>query len=250
MSGRIFLTGDLHGTIDVHKLSSSTFTIGTKLKRDDYVIILGDFGFLWTPYPSKEEIWWLKWFDEIKTWTTLVVDGNHDNQERYSLLPTVEMFGSEVGYISDSIFHLRRGHIYNIPDLDSEYSFFVMGGATSIDKEQRIEGISWWPAEVPCYAEFELGLQNLEKHNWKVDYILSHTGPQYVIDEYLESMQQSLSKVGRCNDPVQQYLNNVHEYTTFKRHFFGHMHPDKTWVSSDGKSVCIYNDIIRLIEEK
>jgi hypothetical protein len=237
----IYLTGDTHGTIDIHKLGTTSFD-PSLLDDTDFVIILGDFGFLWTPYPSKDEIWWLKWLDE-KPWTTLVIDGNHDNHERYPLLPDVDMFGSTVGRISKSVFHLRRGHIYDI----FQHKFYVMGGAQSIDKVNRIEGKSWWADEIPTCAQFELGLQNLEKNNWTVDYILSHTCSQKVINEYLESLQHGLSKIDpKNNDPVARYFDEIHNLTTFKKHFFGHMHPEDIWVSKDQKSICLYNDIVYL----
>jgi len=213
------------------------------LDKNDYVIILGDFGFLWTPYPSKEELYWLNWFDQQAPWTTLVVDGNHENHERYPLLPDVDMFGSKVGRISKSVFHLRRGHIYDIPDINGSHSFFVMGGARSIDKAYRTEGKSWWRDEIPTCAQFELGLQNLEVHDWKVDYIISHTGPASVIHQYLCSIKADMwDKTDK--DPVAKYFDNVCAMTNFKRMYFGHMHDN--WVSPDGKYHMLYNHIVDL----
>ena len=40
----IYITGDTHGTIDRDKLNKENFRDEVKLTRDDYVIILGDFG--------------------------------------------------------------------------------------------------------------------------------------------------------------------------------------------------------------
>ena len=44
---RIFLTGDTHIPIDISKLNSKNFPEGKNLTKDDYVIVLGDFGLLW-----------------------------------------------------------------------------------------------------------------------------------------------------------------------------------------------------------
>jgi len=43
----IVLAGDTHGSMDIAKLNSDNFPEGKKLTKDDYVIILGDFGLLW-----------------------------------------------------------------------------------------------------------------------------------------------------------------------------------------------------------
>lgn len=70
----IFITGDLHGTKEIHKLDKKNFPIGESLTKNDYLIILGDFGLIWNN--SKEEIYWRDWLNN-KPWTTLFIDGNH-----------------------------------------------------------------------------------------------------------------------------------------------------------------------------
>ena len=42
----IFVTGDTHGSIDVHKLNHRNFNYDG-MTRNDYIIIAGDFGFIW-----------------------------------------------------------------------------------------------------------------------------------------------------------------------------------------------------------
>ena len=64
--------------------------------------------------------------------------------------------------------------------------FFTFGGATSVDKANRTEFISWWKEEMPTGAEFELGFVNLEKHNWKVDYIITHDCSNITLKELYE----------------------------------------------------------------
>ena len=110
----IYLTGDLHGEIDISKLNSTRFPEGHSiLGKKDYVIILGDFGLVWNN--SKEERYWRRWL-ESKPWTTLFIDGNHENFNMLYMYPVVDKFGGKVGKISDSIYHLRRGEIYTIDD--------------------------------------------------------------------------------------------------------------------------------------
>lgn len=40
----IFITGDVHGEIDIHKLNTKNFPIQRELTKDDYVMVAGDFG--------------------------------------------------------------------------------------------------------------------------------------------------------------------------------------------------------------
>lgn len=38
----IFITGDTHGHIDIHKLNTKNFSIQSELTKSDYLIICGD----------------------------------------------------------------------------------------------------------------------------------------------------------------------------------------------------------------
>ena len=174
----IYITGDTHCPEDIHRLNTSGFPEQKNLTKNDYVIICGDFGGVWYPEDSKyhkEDLYWQKWLRE-KPFTTLFVDGNHENHYLLSQLPEVEMFGGTIGKVCDSVYHLKRGQIYTI---DGK-KFFCFGGAKSIDKEWRVEGLSWWPEEMPSKAEMDYGLVTLEKHDFKVDYILSHCAPSSI----------------------------------------------------------------------
>ena len=171
----IYVTGDTHGRFE--RFSNKSWPGGRSFTEDDIVIVAGDFGLLWSSAPDEQELYWRKWLTS-KPWTLLAVDGNHENHPRLNSLPRVPMYGGTVGVIDRNIFHLRRGEIYTIQGK----KFFTFGGANSIDKATRIMGVSWWPEEIPSYAETEYGLTNLEKHQYSVDYIISHTAPQEACD--------------------------------------------------------------------
>ena len=47
MAGRIFITGDTHGELDIERLGSRRFAAGAELDKDDFISVLGDFGFPW-----------------------------------------------------------------------------------------------------------------------------------------------------------------------------------------------------------
>lgn len=211
----IYIVGDTHGEIDHWKLNTSVVKKNCN-EYPQYVIVLGDFGFIWENDPKNErEIYWLNWLEK-KPWTTLFIDGNHENHHRLNNYHTVNMFGSEVGQISDKIFHLKRGNIYYIEDK----TFFCMGGAESTDKHLRKAYIDWWPEEISFYRDYYNAINNLQKVNYKVDYVLTHTAPKSIIEQYYNSS-------GRYKDPTSEMLEDIKNKVEYKKWFHGHMHEDK-----------------------
>ena len=231
-TGRVFVTGDTHGEIDLFKLSSKGFPDGKTLTRDDYVIIAGDFGVLWSNRPDSTEKYLLAWL-AAKPWTTLFIDGNHENFTRLQDLPSVEMFGNKVGVVNDTTFHLRRGEVYTI----AGKRIFCFGGAKSTDRAYRIEGKTWWPEEEPNYIETDYGLQSLEQVGYEVDYIITHNGPATIIK------MMNLLWSGVNDDPICKYFDHVISATKFRGYFFGHHHADV----EQGKFRCLYKNIVELI---
>ena len=96
----IFVTGDTHGEIDISKLNTKNFPIQRELTKDDYVIVTGDFGLVWDG--SKADRHWQQWLNE-KPFTTLFVDGNHENHELLQQYPVTEWNGGKVHQIQPSI---------------------------------------------------------------------------------------------------------------------------------------------------
>jgi len=235
----LFCTGDLHGHIDIKKLNSKNWVQGSTLTKDDYLIVAGDFGLVWDhTSSSKQEKYWIDWLSS-KPWVTLFVDGNHENHPRLNQLPTETMFGSDVGVLTDSIYHLRRGRVYLIPDVTSVSTevrkVFTFGGADSIDQAQRIVGISWWPSEIPSRAEFDLAWENLEHHQWEVDFVVTHTAPTSVL------LSRGIT-LYRPYDPVQEMLEQMWEKLEYKHWWFGHWHRD-LWGDKD---TFLYQRIVRM----
>jgi len=221
----IYITGDTHGDNDIMKINSRKFT-DKNLTSKDFLIICGDAAIVWDGDKFDRYIQSL-WND--KPWTTLYVDGNHENHFILNHLPTEKWHGGNVHRISDKIIHLCRGQVFKI----NGKKFFTMGGADSIDKWQRIEGRSWWKEELPSNEQYEEALDNLEANNNKVDYIVTHCAPK----SYLDSINPYYD-----SDHLNRFLDTVEETTEFKRWFCGHYHIDKTI----GKLRVLYNDIIKV----
>ena len=230
---RIIFTGDTHGSLEIKRLSFKNFPEGRNLTKDDYIIICGDFGCIWDG--SNCDKYWLDWLED-RPFTTLFVDGNHEN---FNLLYSWEIpiednwHGGNVRVIRPSVLHLMRGQIFTINNM----TFFTMGGATSVDKHLRKENISWWPQEIPSYIEMEYGINNLNEHNNKVDYIITHCLPNSILDRIDRWCPQ--------HDSLTNYLEKmIVQNIDFKKWFCGHYHIDKT---IDDRYYICYNDFLELL---
>lgn len=231
---RIFVTSDTHGDYDLHKLSSKAFPIGKTLTKNDYVIVCGDFGAIWDG--GKSDAYLQKWYAS-KPWTTLFVDGNHENHNLINSYPVEEWNGGKVHKINDSIIHLMRGQVYDI----NGKTFFTFGGAESVDRCYRRENISWWANEMPSNAEYEEGIKNLERVNWQVDYIITHDSDM----EDIENLGYWYTISGNALNRYLWHLKHTF-YLQYRHHYFGHHHLDKVVGVKDR---CVYNDVIELTED-
>ena len=247
---QIFVTGDTHG--DVRRLNSTTFFEQKEMTKDDYVIILGDFGLVWDHTgESKDEKYWLDWLED-KPFTTLFIDGNHENHDRLNELPVEEWNGGKVHKVRPSVIHLMRGQVFKIDRL----KIFTFGGASShdikdgilepgdprikewwkdYDKLFRINKQSWWEGELPTKAEMQEGIDNLEQNNWKVDFIFTHC-----------TSSDTTALIGGGlygQDFLTKYLQEIKERTKFRQWFFGHHHIDEP---INSKEICLFEQIIRI----
>lgn len=252
----VFVTGDTHA--DFLRFNTRSFVEQKEMTLDDIVIICGDFGGVWND--SKEERYWLDWLSE-KNFTICFVDGNHENFDRLlgDEFETVDFHGGKARRIRKNIFYLMRGYVF---DFEGK-SFFAFGGASSHDiqdgildpndyateeefkavwkewyydlKRFRVNHVSWWKEEMPSREELEFGIENLEKNNWKVDYVISHCMPQEVC-----------SVMGYGNsDSLTRYFNELLiNKLKFKEWHGGHYHRVDRIM---GKFYLHYEDIMRIL---
>ena len=249
----IYVTGDCHQNF--RKFNTKIFPEQKEMTKEDYVIICGDFGGVWNKeVENKEEKHLLDWLEE-KPFTTLFVDGNHENFDRLYSYPVELWHGGKVHKIRPSVIHLMRGQIYEI---DGK-SFFTFGGASSHDIESgildpedpdfkekkkwldrewrsyRVNHITWWAQELPSEEEMQEGRANLAAHDNQVDFIVTHccaTSTQMLIDE------QKLKP-----DIETDYLEEIKQTIQFKKWFFGHYHDNRN-VSK--KEILIYEQFVRI----
>lgn len=206
----LYITGDTHGNFD--RILKWTET--TNLNKDkDFLFILGDFGYIWDNKRTSFEKDNLD-FISCLPFTTLFIDGNHENHERLNSMRVVNFSGGKAHKVYDSIYHLMRGQVYEI----AGKRIFTFGGASSIDKHLRTEGISWWKEEEFNYCEANTAYENLNNVGWEVDYVLTHSAPFSIRDKLFES-----NKPSSTERMLEAMLRNI----KFKRWYFGHYHIDK-----------------------
>lgn len=254
----IYITGDTHA--DFTRFSVDSFYEQKEMTNQDenFMIITGDYGGVWDQEESKNEKWWLNWL-ENKPFTTLFVDGNHENFDRLYTYPVKEWHGGLVHEIRPHVLHLMRGQVFTIEDK----KFFTFGGASSHDiqdgildpndyetyddfrevwkqwygenKMFRVKGISWWPQELPTEEEMRTGKENLAKHDNKVDFIISHSPAA----SHIALLGHGLYE----QDILTQYLEEIRCTTEYKRMFMGHMHINR---AINDRDICLYEQIIRI----
>lgn len=222
------ITGDTHGMLDIGKVVSFFSDHESEYTKEDYLIICGDVGVCGFSAFRETEV--RNVLRNLPV-TTLFIDGNHENFEELNSYSVDVWNGGKVHFIESGIIHLMRGQVFNIDGV----SFFTFGGAYSIDKMYRIEGESWFPEEIPSYAEYEEGWSNLERAGFRVDYILTHTGPREVV-AYMGYGELSDDEV-----ELRQYLQRVADNTDFTAWYFGHFHDD---TDVENRFYCLYDEMI------
>ena len=244
----IYVTGDTHRNEDILNVNQWYQKHRKDIDKNTILIQLGDWGAIWYEEGSiqyeKDKVLQTKWAK--KDFTLLVVPGNHENYNLINKLPVVNKFGGKVRelkpynpYSSNkkykSIYLLERGEIYEIQDK----TFLALGGAESIDKSMRVENISWWRDELWSKQEEDNCLNNLNKHNWSVDYVVSHTCPTSIVKKIVKNYNNNYA------DPTSKFFQFLLDNgLKFKEWHFGHWHTD---IQIDDRFYCHFNAIPKKI---
>lgn len=249
----IYITGDCHQ--DFERFNLDVFPEQKEMTKDDCVIICGDFGGVWNRNEeSSREAKLMDWL-ENRPFTTLFVDGNHENFDRLYAYPVEKWHGGKVHKIRPSVIHLMRGQVFEI---DGK-SIFAFGGASSHDiaggilepddpdfkkkKKKldqgwypyRVNHVSWWKQELPSEEEMQEGIENLAAHDNKVDFIVTHC--------CASSTQNLLGGGLYKTDILTEYHEKIRQNTSFKKWFFGHYHDNR---NVNIEEILIYEQMIRI----
>ena len=226
----IFVTGDTHGDIDFSKLEKFG-RFNADLTKDDYVIIAGDCGVLWSEETKNA---YINMYSSLP-FTVLFVDGNHENFDMLNAYDVEMWQGGKVHKIADDIIHLMRGQVFEI---DGK-TIFTFGGARSTDKSRRTEHESWWAEEMPNYDELDEGILNLKPYNNKVDYVITHACDEKTL-YYPPFITYGYAYTISLDNRI---LSNFEDILTYKHWYFGHYHIDRAIMED---KTCVYNHFYEL----
>lgn len=142
------------------------------------------------------------------------IRGNHDNPE--------------VAYLQHNF--IKDGTIENH---DGVRIGFV-GGANSIDREWRTEGVDWWPDEQLSLGALQAILDKFIDTQPEV--IISHECPEFVSTVICD--QRGFRKY-QDDNRTRLMLENIYYHYKPKLHIFGHWHADMDWVYQGTRFICL-----------
>ena len=213
----IYITGATHGQFG--RIETFCEQLGTS--RGDILIILGDAGINFSGW-NRDCV--KKKFLESLPITFFCIHGNHEQRpQTIDSYKEKQWHGGIVYYEEEypDLLFAKDGEVF---DLDGKQTI-VMGGAYSIDKIIRLMyGYGWWPDEQPSDKIKKYVESQLDKLDWKVDVVLSHTTPlKYEpMEMFLFGVDQS-----KVDKSTEEWLDGIEDRLDYQKWYCGHYHTEK-----------------------
>jgi DNA repair exonuclease SbcCD nuclease subunit len=213
----IYVTGDTHGQFGHIK----EFCERLQTKREDILIILGDAGINysggWRDAKKKRLLGTLQI-------TIFCIHGNHEKRpETIDTYREKIWYGGSVYYeeIYPNLLFAKDGELF---DFDGRNTIAI-GGAYSVDKMIRLMyDDEWWADEQPSEAIKSYVERQLEKMEWKVDVVLSHTAPLKF--EPVEMFQKGIDQ-SKVDKTTEAWLDHIEDKLDYGKWYCGHYHTGK-----------------------
>lgn len=210
-----YITGDCHAHFD--KLIWLA-RFNKKLGKEDVIILLGDVGLNYFGADKDREN--KKILADFPNYF-LCIHGNHEERPYHiQTYRTQIRRGGEVYYEPEfpNILFAKDGEIYNF----NGKKVMPIGGAYSIDKYYRIRnGLPWFETEQPDEAIKKYVEQKLDKVNWQLDIVLSHTVPIECepVWAFIPGLDQST-----VDKSTEKWLQYIYDNLEFTEWYAGHYH--------------------------
>lgn len=216
---RVLVVGDTHG--DLGWVSRVVIPTAREL-RCDVIMQLGDFGFVWDTALATVERVLTPLCDLLATHQMPLhfLPGNHENH------PMLEQLAASAPRSPEGHAEIMPWIYYTGRVATWEWHghrIAAVGGATSIDKDDRLPGVSWWPEEELTEAEAEHA-----KTLGPVDVLFTHDGPPDVPFTFLipdarsEIHRQRIGDVARILCPRCWLHGHYHAHAEYVfRHSIG-----------------------------
>ena len=227
-----YITGDTHG--EFYRIEQ--FCEDYETSTDDVMIILGDAGINFSLNDRDTRL--KRELAELPI-TLFCIHGNHE--ERPYMIDTYEekeWNGGTVYWEEDfpNILFAKDGEIY---DLDGK-KCLVIGGAYSIDKYYRLRvGAPWFETEQPDDIIKDYVEAQLEKVDWQVDCVFTHTVPLPYEPTwaFIPGVDQSA-----VDKSTENWLAWIEENLSYDNWYAGHYHVE----SQEGPIRIMFTDIDEL----
>jgi len=210
---KFLILGDVHGY-----WTAMNVTIAKAIRQHPditHIVQVGDLGYGWPrsePFKASRA-----YFDDeamaiYNAAEKLWIDGNHENHDRIDGERGYGVYVQRPEKWMPDWTYMPRGSVLEVDG----YRVMFFGGAASVDKHTRIEGVSWWPQENITYSQVA---ETLEKENGKIDALFSHEHAARIpySDEHHKS-EHAISKGNRA------MLDVIVETYQPEFCFFGHHH--------------------------
>ena len=117
-----------------------------------------------------------------------------------------------------NILFAKDGEIYDF----NGKSVMPIGGAGTVNKDYRIsQGLQWFASEQPDDTIKEFVEQQLEKSDWKMDIILSHTVPIKAEPTWAFKARKEPITVDKGTE---EWLQTIYDRLDFSEWYAGHYH--------------------------
>ena len=211
---KIVFVGDTHG-------DHGTIGMAFKLAIEEgatRVVSVGD----WGSWPGVSGERFRDFCSNQATLTDIplyICRGNHDWPGGLEYAKGLSWQGNHKE-IAPNLFFLGRTGVWNWDDC----WFAVCGGAYSIDKSRRREGISWWPEEKIKYSDLEV--LETDMAEWNLDYVdllIAHDSPSSL------PIWPGFAKDDKDSNASRHMIDNAHGIVRPNIQISGHYHRYITW---------------------